>query len=270
MTKAFLDTTIIVNLLPKRGEPHTRCKAALGRFNKVQFPEYALKEMKAGPLFAWIWLHNKCVVERSFERVIRGLHSMANSRRKNLPNTALEAIAETGSSRRMQMGRLVEKYGPTATEDAVHCDRMRLGLRRRITSAWSDRRSFGAELIYPISCFPNDDLRMKSGMIDCLPLSCDSKRGCDIAVLMGRQPKDVAALRTVAQSDQSRRENVKRSQVLRHILRTPNRPINDSQCRSIGDAVFALLAPEDSVVLTTNIRDHLPLADAVRKRAEEP
>ncbi len=271
MSKAFLDTTIVVNILLKRGELHTRCRSALDRFDQVQFPEYALKEMRAGPLYAWVWLHNKCVVEKSFERVIRGLHAMANSRRKNLSSTALEAIAETGSSTRMQMGRLVEKYGPKATEDAVHCDRMRLGLRRRITSAWSGRRSFGAEMSDPIACFANSELDMVSGILDCRPLSsCDWKKGCALAARMSSDPGMLKALRAVALADQSRRENVKRAQVLRHIVRTPNRPITDSECRAIGDAAFAFLAPPDSVILTTNIRDHQPLAKSVQKRAEEP
>jgi hypothetical protein len=269
MTKAFLDTTIVVNILLKRGELHDRCRTALQRFDKVSFPAYALKEMKAGALYSWIWLHNRCVAEKSYERVMRAIHAMANTRRKNLTSSALEALAETGASRRMQMGSLVQKYGPSANEDTVHCDRMRLGLRKRITTAWAKRRAFGAEISDPLPCYTNEDLTMKLGLIEC-HLSCDWKRGCEIAEKMSHEPEKVSALRAVAQSDPSRQENIRRSQVLRHIVRTPNRPINNSQCRAIGDAVFAFFAPPDTVILTTNIRDHGPLAKAVGKRAEEP
>jgi hypothetical protein len=73
MSRAFLDTTIVVNILLKKDVAHNRCETALRRFDSVSFPEYALKEMKAGALRAWIWLHNRCVSEGSYERVIRAV-----------------------------------------------------------------------------------------------------------------------------------------------------------------------------------------------------
>jgi len=270
MTKAFLDTTIIVNILLKRNELHDRCRAALQRFDSASFPAYALKEMKAGPLHAWIWLHNRCVTDRSYERVVRAIHAMARTRQKNLADSALEAVAETGASKRMKMGSLVEKYGASATEDVVHCDRMRLGLQRRITQAWRQPFALEADISNPLPCFEIGEFTIKRGLIEFARLSCDWKRGCEIAAQMSREPEKVVALRKVTESDPSRRESNKRSQSLRHIVRTPNRPMNDNQCRAIGDAVFAFFTPADSVILTTNIKDHRPLAAALGKRAEEP
>ena len=43
-----------------------------------------------------------------------------------------------------------------------------------------------------------------------------------------------------------------------------------SDCRNLGDAVFAFFAPNTSAILTTNIRDHRPLAAAVGKTAISP
>ena len=268
MSRAFLDTTIVVNILLKRDAAHHRCEIALRRFDTVSFPEYALKEMKSGALRAWMWLHNRCVSDGSFDRVIRAVQSI--SRQRNMLHSALEAIAETGSSKRMSMGSLAEKYGTAANEDVVHCDRMRLALRKRITVAWSRRYSFGAEISDRLSCFDDEEFAIRKGLIKFERLSCEWSRGCAIAKQMSQEPGKVAALRKIALSDPSRRENVKRAQVLRHVVRTPDRLINDSQCRSMGDAVFALLAPPDSVILTTNLRDHGPLAAALGKNAEEP
>jgi hypothetical protein len=53
------------------------------------------------------------------------------------------------------------------------------------------------------------------------------------------------------------------------LVRT-SRPLDNSKCRSLGDAVFAFLAPVDSVILTTNIKDHRPLAQALGKSAVSP
>ena len=44
--------------------------------------------------------------------------------------------------------------------------------------------------------------------------------------------------------------------------------MSDKTCRDLGDAVYAFFAPPDSVVLTTNIRDHRPLAEALGKQAK--
>jgi hypothetical protein len=41
-------------------------------------------------------------------------------------------------------------------------------------------------------------------------------------------------------------------------------------CRRLGDAFFALYAPPDAVILTTNIKDHAPLAEALGKQARIP
>jgi len=41
-------------------------------------------------------------------------------------------------------------------------------------------------------------------------------------------------------------------------------------CRDLGDAVFAFFCTNNAVVLTTNLRDHEPLAKAIGKKAEKP
>lgn len=54
------------------------------------------------------------------------------------------------------------------------------------------------------------------------------------------------------------------------MYRNPKRPIEDKDCRSLGDAVFAFLAPDGATILTTNERDHKPLAEALGKKVETP
>jgi hypothetical protein len=41
-------------------------------------------------------------------------------------------------------------------------------------------------------------------------------------------------------------------------------------CRDLGDAIFAFFCPSNAVVLTTNLGDHEPLANAIGKKAEKP
>jgi hypothetical protein len=41
-------------------------------------------------------------------------------------------------------------------------------------------------------------------------------------------------------------------------------------CIGLGDAVFAFFAPNQSAILTTNIKDHAPLAASLGKQAISP
>jgi hypothetical protein len=270
VSKAFVDTTVLANVLLKRGAAQQECIAALQRFQSTESPTYALKELKAGALFGWIWLHNKCVAYESYSKVAAALSGMAHSRRRNLPLTAIEAWEETVRNQNATLGSLAEKYGPNASEDRVKSDRLRLGLRKRITTAWRDRKTI-VRIVHPLPCYEDAELTIKrSGLIDPWPTKCDPTPNCHLARLMADEPETISRLYKAVKKGSSKPENNRRLKALRHILRTPKRPISDDMCRALGDAVFAFLAPPDSVVLTTNIDDHTQLAEALGKSAETP
>lgn len=61
MSKAFVDTTIIANLLLKPGAPQDEAKAALARYSETILPVFAIKEFRGGAFRYYIWAHNKLV-----------------------------------------------------------------------------------------------------------------------------------------------------------------------------------------------------------------
>jgi len=68
MAKAYLDTTILVDILLKNGfEPGQKAQQALEKFDKVELHGYAIKEFKAGALKNFAWMHNKLVATKSYE-----------------------------------------------------------------------------------------------------------------------------------------------------------------------------------------------------------
>ena len=79
---------------------------------------------------------------------------------------------------------------------------------------------------------------------------------------------DLIKLREAVLKQPSKAENTHRARALKELIR--NRPLTDSLCRWLGDAVFVFFAPTDSVVLTTNVKDHQPLAQALGKGVEAP
>jgi hypothetical protein len=50
----------------------------------------------------------------------------------------------------------------------------------------------------------------------------------------------------------------------------PTKPYDEKHCRALGDAVFALDCPTGGEILTTNVVDHKPLADALNITVRTP
>jgi hypothetical protein len=265
VSKAFLDTTILVNLLLKRGEVRKRSQDALKRFDGVDFPVFAIKEFKAGALSNWVWLHNKLVATRSLAKTLDAIRAVMLFK-KNLASTALEALADLGKQSKSTFADLESQYGKQADPDVVAADRLRSGAKTRVFLAWRARRSIGAATV-PLPCYLESGPYEVDGLLSCKPVKCDAD-DCSMAPALKARPADLNALRDAVKAQPIKPENARRAKALKELIR--NRPVDDSLCRSLGDAIFAFFAPNGSVILTTNIRDHGPLAQALGKKAEVP
>jgi hypothetical protein len=267
VSKAFLDTTILVDGLLKRGEPRTKALAALRRYDFAEFPIYAIKEFKAGALYNWVWLYNKLKDTGSHAKTLAAIKAVM-AYKKNRAATALEGLAELERGQRATFGDLQAEYGKQADPDSVAAERLRLAARVRIFTAWRKRNSLGTPVV-PLPCYmEKDPYEGRDGLLSCSPMVCDDKPECSMAPALRARNADLVKLREAVSKQPSKAENTRRSRALKELIR--NRPLTDSLCRSLGDAVFALFAPADAVVLTTNIGDHQPLAEALGKRVEAP
>ncbi|MBK9769145.1 MAG: hypothetical protein IPP63_20305 [Chloracidobacterium sp.] len=75
---------------------------------------------------------------------------------------------------------------------------------------------------------------------------------------------------TTIKKEPAKRENPPRQRVLHDLAVRKNFKMKDKDCKNLGDAVFALFCPADADILTTNISDHRPLAEALGKTAVSP
>jgi hypothetical protein len=267
MSKAFLDTTVLTDALLKTTEQRRRARGSFERFETVQVPFYAIKEFKAGPLRAYMWLHNRVVTTNSWSQAIGNAGGVA--RQHNLSATAIQGVAEfTSSMGRSAVKDLAAKY-PDLTLEELQQREATVWLRTKIFSAWRKRNRTPLSVTSPLSCYAEIDPRVKAnGLIDYTPIKC----GLDYCCL--RQQFADAKSHTKALAEVCRAspkpEMRKRGKVLRGIARSPNRALSENECRKLGDAVFALQCPEDAVILTTNVADHVPLASSIGKNAEAP
>jgi len=272
VSKAYVETTVLADALLKPGARAEAAKSAIRRYDESLLPVYSIKEFKAGPLSHYVWFHGKLVTTGSWAQTLTQLRKTAMSPfRSRWVSTAVEALeAAAHKNRSKTLGDLVAKYGAPATENAVLCDRYRLSLRSIVMRAWKKRRSLTSTVVDELSCYPESDVIEKRRLIDLGDVECCPKDECSLASELRSHPATLSLMLTAIASQPTKEENTKRAQALRDIIRLPNQKLTPKQCRHLGDAVFAYFCPPDAVILSTNVSDLRPLAEAVGKKAVAP
>lgn len=271
MSKAFLDTTILTDVLLKPGSPAaSAARDALARFDSTQIPTYAIKEFKAGPLRNFVWFHNKLVLY-SLDSTLAALQRMSRSPRRYLTSTAIEALRVCAYKfSKEKLSNLITKYGSQATEGEVLRDQYRLAAKMAVLKAWRKRRRVASEVVCPLACYREVDPYEEKGLLVLEPTRCASTAECSLAPKLKKSPEALVKLKQTVDSLETNPERQRRSRALRNLIRRPKDVLLDQSCRDLGDAVFAFLAPNDATILTTNLRDRAPLAHALGKRPESP
>ena len=273
MNKAFVDTTILTDILLKPSEKGKIAKNALKTFKESLLPVYAIKEFKAGPLYNFTWMYGKLAVTGSFTNSLEALHRMSMSLRRYTTSTAIEALKEAAAltlTGKVTNQSLVDKYGAKASPDSTLCDIFKLSIKTAIYKSWKRRRSVTTETIQPLSCYKETDPIEKNGIIELPSMKCKPEKECCLGTELRSKTQDLKKLVKTIKGLPSKRENDKRHKILHEISRKPNQAVSEDYCRGLGDAYFALFCPDDAVILSTNIKDHKPLAESLGKEAAEP
>ena len=271
MAKAYVDTTVLTDVLLKAGSAKEQARASLKAFDVTQLPVYSIKEFKRGPLRNFVCMYNKFVSTRSFSKSIAALQAMARTPKRYTTATALEAIVTASVSiGHRTNATLAATYGGDATLDSMLYDELRLSLKKVIYTAWMRRRNVTTEIVDPLSCYDEKDPYENRDLIELKPTNCDKEATCCLAAPLRAKSDDLRKMKqAIDDSGSQRREDRKRAQALRFLYRK-REDLTDATCRDLGDAVFVAFAPKDSVILTTNMRDYLLLAASVGKQVQAP
>ncbi len=142
--------------------------------------------------------------------------------------------------------------------------------QRRIYKAWFSRRSVTTETVGPLSCYREEAPYEKRGLIELDPKKCDRESTCCLAASLRSMKDDLEKLKTAIDEGGSiREEDRRRAKALRHVYRT-KAAVTDEVCRHLGDAVIVAYAPRDATILTTNLKDHTLLANAIGRTVASP
>lgn len=262
-TKAFVDTTVLTDaLLKPQTEKSRSALAAISRYDQTLLPVYAIKEWKHGPLSTFAYVHDKLVVTRSWHKTAEALSSLWGYKK----STAMEALTAAGAP------RLGPRRDPVGSDyDEQLADRFRLSLQSLIIRSWRKRRKLTTEVIQDLACYSETTPTLgREGLFDMEPKKCHKETDCSLASELKARPELLRALRDAIPETSIRAEDRRRRKALKRLINRPGDRLDRDSCRDLGDAIFAFFCPEDAVILTTNIRDHQPLAEAVGKTAVSP
>jgi hypothetical protein len=262
VTKAFVDTTVLTDALLKPGPIARNAKNALGRYSETILPVFAIKEFKGGPLNYEIWLHNKLVSTQSLAKTFMAIAALVGHQ-PNRARTSLESLAGILAGKPVSLVR-------DSGSDRDLADVYRLALAKLIIQAWRKRRRITSSVQIELTCFAETSpvIEPHTRMFSNRPTVC-RLLGAECCLAEGYRARtdDLRSILSAVGSG-DRREDVRRRQVLHKLINTPKRTFDDRDCRGMGDAFFAFHSPEDFVILTTNVKDHGPLAGSLGKAVE--
>jgi hypothetical protein len=262
---AFIDTTVLVESLLKTAIRRKNARAKIRSYKKSLLPVYAIKELKNGALRHYIWFHNKLSETGSFTRTIHAIQR--NFMKPHLMGTALEAM-QTGTE--LLVGKGFSHAQTKAKTDLAIADSLRLSTRRLIDSGWRDRRKFATDIFDPLTCFAETSptYNETTRRLEDPRRKCDLDGKCCLAPKLRLVPSQLGSL-IIAIEGKTRAEDTRRRAALHLLKNTPKRDFDDRNCLALGDAYFALRCPNDCNILTTNTKDHEPLAAALDKQVDE-
>jgi hypothetical protein len=270
VNKAYVETTVLTNVLLKPNTPkQAAALQALGRYSETLLPVYAIKECKAGPMDHYSYVHDKLVQTRSLSDTLGAITALNPVREGRRRDTSFEALAAASVLARA----IPDTPSTNVSLDAEMADRYRYAIASLILRSWRKRRKVTTKTVQDLECYTEAEPRIgKDGFFEMAPKECSGDRPCSLWGELTREPNRglLVALRDSIPETSIRYEDRNRRRVLKQLINTPKIPLRREDCRWLGDAVFAFFCPQDAVILTTNVKDHRPLAKALGKRADAP
>ena len=269
MTKYFLDTTILAEALLKGPAKASIVRARLSGVSST-VPMFAIKELKAGALKYWVYAHNKLVQTKSLSKTLSALAALSRTPQRYRTSSALEALAAAAATSLAK--KTLEKasgHEQGLSVDELSAHEIRLQLRRVITQAWKKRNQVANASVCHLDCYQEVAPQERRGLLDLQPSDCEVVDECCLAKELRSNAAALQALCEVNSQLTENTESVRRGKALRQLIKNPGQKLTSKECRALGDALFAFFCPQDATILTTNQKDHAPLAGALSKKSEQ-
>jgi hypothetical protein len=268
---AFVDTTVLTDALLKEGKRKKKAEQSLAAFDRSELPVYAIKEFKAGPLQHYVYLYNKLSKTGSFWKTVEALSKLPHPYHTRKQSTALEALSAVWKELGQEnLSEITKEASGNPDLDSFVTDRVRLGVKRKILKAWRRRRNLTSDVVNELPCYEESAPRERRGELHLNDKKCDPSPECCMADDFRTDDEATSSLMEAIEDLPESQENGRRYKVLKALHENANTRIKNEECRDLGDAVFAFYCSSESTILTTNVKDHRALAEALGKGAVNP
>lgn len=262
------------------GKPSSAAARGLTKgYDKTVLAHYSKMELKRGFLQYVVYLHNKLVGLSRLSDVQLAISNLSSTRQRHRLGTVLEVMTEFWRrAESITVDDINREYGPISLNDYL-MRKLPSELRLMVRQVWRRLDSLTDEVINPMNCFEDIAPPMIEGeLLNNKPSQCGgSELECRIKPFV-REHRDQfkrihSRLSRIAISDRDQ-ETSKRIKSLHQILRAvdtskgfSNRYPNCRQCWDCGDAILAVVAPENSDVLNHNGKHYDPICEAIGRRS---
>lgn len=266
--KAFLDTTVVTDLLLKGRRVRDHVESTLQDFTPRVSHTYVMKEFLVGPFRYFIWTYNQLANSHKLSAVLHKLSRLSTTPQRYRLATALQALSEAALSR-VTVSTIAKRYGPSVVLDELAGNEYRLLLKKAIFSAWRNREDVVDEWLGDqLSCLKIALTLSEKGVFEVQKLGCERHGQCSLHRSLTFDLRKLSMVHRIVSGQSGKAEYLRRARALRDILRKPNFAFGDNICRSLGDAAIAYFCPSDATLLTTNKADFEPICQALGIRIE--
>ncbi|MDO9142320.1 MAG: hypothetical protein Q7U38_18535 [Methylobacter sp.] len=270
MTGSFLDTTVVIHVADNIEPGSTKSKAFINANQPAAMPFYALRELLAGHVQILCDTHN----------IIYAAENSAEALAALLKRSPFEGRKREAKIQAYQVS-LQAAFGenPSGNRDTLKREMVH-SLALRVNGLWRKAHKLtNVNMTQSLGCFndgkitygPSGELRGPNNSFNCIK----SER-CAAAGYLYDDKNTLTNMIEALHPDNldpsvaNKNENTQRRKALKELLSRGPDAFNKSRCRALGDAYFAAMCPAGSVVVTSNIDDHMPLCLALGKKAIAP
>ncbi|MCR4304883.1 MAG: hypothetical protein NUV63_11800 [Gallionella sp.] len=268
MTGSFLDTTVVVHIAERIKPGGTKGEAYIRTNQPAETPYYALRELLDGRVRIFCNVHNALYTAENPGEAMLALQriSPAEGRKRQ---SKLEVFATSMNA----------AFAAPGDRNDVKREMLQ-DLALRANNLWRKAHKLkSVTIVQALGCFndgkvtydPDGALRGPRNSFTCIK----SER-CSAAAYIyddkSNLTKMISALHPSSLDPKiaNKNETQKRRKALKELQANGPANFDKGRCRALGDAYFAAMCPAGSVVLTSNLEDHVPLCLALGKKANEP
>jgi hypothetical protein len=267
MTASFIDTTVLIDISQSRGSGKISSENFVNANRPAEAPFYALRELLAGHVRYLCDTHNILTASKNPAEALVAILTRFPTRASHTQAVLLARLLSNFFANR---GAIT---GAGAKRDGLH------QIMMMATRVW--RRANHHKLIdsvQQLACFNNGDLQYRNGNLrgpnD--SFNCSKREKCAAAGWLREQEVQVAKVvealhpKNLEGAAKSKREISHRRSALKLLIKKGHFDFNKGKCRALGDAYFAIMCPQKSIMATTNIGDFEPMCKVLRKQLQKP